>query len=46
MNDDRPDLEITLPSEEDHRLFEEWRRRQEEAEAEEDENERVIILNV
>ena len=45
MNDDRPHLQIPLPSEEEHRLFEEWKRRQEEDDTDGDETERVVIIN-
>ena len=45
MSDERPYLEIPLPSAEDQRLFEEWKRRQEKDELEDDENERVVIIN-
>lgn len=38
--------ELTVPSEEDRRLFEEWKRRQEEIETHERDDDRVVIIDV
>jgi len=46
MND-RPFLQIPIPSEEEHRLYEEWMERKRKDEKEKDDSEeRVIIIDV
>tara|TARA_Y100000296_G_scaffold49638_1_gene56890 strand:- start:309 stop:455 length:147 start_codon:yes stop_codon:yes gene_type:complete len=48
MTDNRPYLEIPVPSEEDHRLFEEWLRRHGEEKDNEksDEDREVVVINI
>jgi|TARA_R110000824_G_scaffold111404_3_gene259817 hypothetical protein len=44
VSEERPFLQIPLPSEEEHRLFEEWaKRKKKEAE---DEDEHIIIIDI
>jgi len=45
VNEDRPFLQIPLPSEEDHRLFEEWARRKQKEE-EDKKNEHIVIIDI
>tara|TARA_R110000824_G_scaffold100088_3_gene237900 strand:- start:732 stop:872 length:141 start_codon:yes stop_codon:yes gene_type:complete len=46
MND-RPYLQIPFPSEEEHRLYEEWlRNKKEEKEETDDAKERVVVLDI
>ena len=44
MREERPFLQIPLPSEEEHRLFEEWVRRKKKDE--EDEGEHIVIIDI
>jgi hypothetical protein len=47
MREERPFLQIPLPSPEDWRMYEEWTRRQEEKTRDDDTNEeRVVIIEV
>ena len=46
MTEDRPFLQIPLPSEEEHRLFEEWARRKKKDENEENESEHIVIIDI
>jgi len=47
VSDERPYLELPLPSEEDRRLFEEWLRNKDDNEKDApQEDERVIILDL
>ena len=47
MNDERPYLQIPLPSEEEIKLYEDWLKKQhEEEEASKEESPRVIIIEL
>ena len=46
MSEERPYLQIPLPSEEEHRLFEEWVRRENKDDDNQDENEHIIIIDM
>ncbi len=46
MNEEQPYLQIPLPSEEEARLYEEWRKKQEQEEASKEESPRVIIIEL
>lgn len=45
MNEDRPFLQIPLPSEEDRRLFEEWLRRKQKEEKDK-RDEHIVIIDI
>ena len=45
MNEDRPFLQIPLPSEEDRVLFEEWMRRKQK-EKEDKKDEHIVIIDI
>jgi len=46
MNDNRPFLPLPAPTEEDHRLQEEWERKQRELEEKEKEDTRVVVIEL
>ena len=46
MSEERPYLQIPLPSEEEHRLFEEWARRENKDDDNQDENEHIVIIDM
>jgi hypothetical protein len=45
VNEDRPFLQIPLPSEEDRRLFEEWLRRKQKEEKDK-RDEHIVIIDI
>jgi len=45
MNEDRPYLQLPLPSYDDRRLFEEWQKQKEE-EAKDNKKDRVVVIEV
>lgn len=46
MSEERPFLQIPLPTEEERRLFEEWVRRENKDDDGQDENEHIVIIDI
>tara|TARA_R100000008_G_scaffold79065_1_gene60492 strand:- start:542 stop:682 length:141 start_codon:yes stop_codon:yes gene_type:complete len=46
MNEERPYLQIPIPSAEEAKLYEEWLREQQKEEASKEESSRVIIIEL
>ena len=46
MNEERPYLQIPVPTEEEARLYEEWLKKQQQEEALKEESPRVIIIEL